>query len=455
MMYKKIFLFALGAFATGALHAQTPKKNIVDEVIWIVGDSPILRSDVEEFRLANEEAGQVFTDPYGQIPEQLALQKLYINQAEIDSIEANEEQVIMAAEQMVNRGIQYAGSRENLEVQLHRSIAQIREMYKEQARTQQRVEGVQRKLTSHLKITPAEVRDFFTHLPQDSLPFVPTQVEVQIITATPQVSREEVERIEERLREFARRVNEGETEFSRLARLYSQDGSARNGGELGLSGRNQWVPEFANVAFTLNDPKKVSKIVRTEFGYHILQFIEKRGDKVNVRHILLKPEIKSEEYDKQLARLDSIVMDIRAGKFTFEDAALNLSDDKDSRNNYGIMSNMRNDQGVLVSRFEMKDLPQDIARQVEKMKVGEISPAFRMVDPKTGGEICAVIKLRNRIEAHRANLTDDFQMLKNIYTNKRQNEVLRKWIAEKVKTTYTRIHPEWRNHKFEYEGWIK
>lgn len=454
-MYKHIILLALSLFSMGTAMAQSLKKNIVDEVIWVVGDSPILRSDVEEFRIANEEAGQMFTDPYGQIPEQLAVQKLYINQAEIDSIEANEDQVMMAADQMVNRGIQYAGSRENLEMQLHRSIAQIREMYKEQARTQQRVEGVQRKLTEHLKITPAEVRDHFSRQPQDSLPFVPTQVEVQIITATPRVDREEVTRIEERLREFARRVNEGETDFARLARLYSQDGSARNGGELGLSGRNQWVPEFANVAFTLNDPKKVSKIVRTEFGYHIMQLIEKRGDKVNVRHILLKPEIKSEEYDRQLARLDSIVLDINAGKFTFEDGARMLSDDKDSRNNYGIMSNQRDERSALISRFEMKELPQEIARLVEKMKVGEVSKAFRMMDSKTGGEICAVIKLRNRIEGHRANLTDDFQLLKNIYTNQRQNEMLRKWIAEKVKTTYTRINPEWRNHKFEYEGWIK
>ena len=166
-------------------------------------------------------------------------------------------------------------------------------------------------------MTPAEVRKYFSSLPEDSLPLIPTQVEVQIITSVPKVSRAEVERIESRLRDFAKRINSGESEFSTLAKIYSQDGSARNGGELGYSGRNQWVPEFANVAFSLNDPKKVSKIVRTEFGFHIIQLIDKRGDRINVRHILLKPEIEESEYERALGRLDSIADDIRNDKFTF------------------------------------------------------------------------------------------------------------------------------------------
>ena len=209
------------------------------------------------------------------------------------------------------------------------------------------------------------------------------------------------------------------------------------------------------MAFSLTDPKKVSKIVRTEFGFHILQLIEKQGDKVNVRHILLKPEIKEGEYERLTSRLDSIASDIKAGKFSFEDAAQQLSDDKDTRNNKGLMVAQDESTGALTARFQMKSLPQDIAKVVDTMKVGEVSQAFRMMDEKTGQEICAIVKLKDRIESHRANITDDFQVLKSMILQKRQNEALQKWIAEKIKTTYTRINPEWRNHTFQHEGWIK
>ena len=282
----------------------------VDEVIWMVGDEPILLSDVEEMRISAEMYGERIENPYCVIPEQLAIQKLFLHQAALDSIEVDESLIIKAADEQVNRAIQNFGSRENVETMARKTIAQFREQQKTMFRNDEKIRQVRKKITDNLKITPAEVREYFNNLPQDSLPLIPTQVEVQIITSAPQVTRKEVERIEERLREFARQVNSGETEFSMLAKFYSQDGSARNGGELGYSGRNQWVPEFSNVAFSLNDPKKVSKIVRTEYGFHIIQFIDKRGDKVNVRHILLKPEIEENEITKSLEKLDSIANEI-------------------------------------------------------------------------------------------------------------------------------------------------
>ena len=268
------------------------------------------------------------------------------------------------------------------------------------------------------------------------------------------MSREEIERIEEQLNGYAKRVNDGE-DFARIARMYSQDGSARNGGELGLSGRNQWVKPFADVAFSLNDPKKVSKIVKTEFGYHIIQLIEKRGDKVNARHILLKPEIKAEEVERCISRLDSIGTDIRNNKFSFEDAARELSDDKDTRNNHGLMVQVNPMSREIQARFEMKDLPQDVAKVVDTLQVGQLSKAFTMIDPKTGQEVCAIVKLRSRTERHPANLTEDFQTLRTVYLNHRRQEIIQKWIVNKIKSTYTRISPEWRNHKFEYAGWLK
>lgn len=456
IMKNRLFLLlALVACATFSF-AQNARKNVVDEVIWVVGDEAILLSDVEEARVGMEMNGEAIENPYATIPEELAIKKLYIHQAELDSIEVNESAIVKAAEERLNFFIQQYGSRENMEAMAHKTTAQMRELFIEMGRTQQLEEGVKRNLTSNIRVTPAEVRDYFSKMPQDSLPFIPTKVEVQIITSVPKVGPEELNRIEGQLREFARQVNEGEKTFAHLARMYSQDkGSARNGGETGLSGRNEWVPEFASVAFSLTDPKKVSRIVRTEFGFHIMQLIEKRGDKVNVRHILLQPEIEESEYERCIHRLDSIAADIHDGKFTFEEAALILSDDKDTKLNRGIMANVNYATGDVTSRFEMQELPQDIAKIVANMAVGDVSPAVRIINEKTGSEICALIKLKSRVEGHRASMNEDFQVLKGIVEEKRKNEVIQKWLAEKIKNTYTRIAPGWRDYTFRYEGWVK
>lgn len=443
----------------GALLALSPmlgfaQTNIVDEIIWVVGNEPILLSDVEETRISSEAYGQPVDNPYCTIPEQIAVNKLFVHQAELDSVTVSESDVIRAVDNRINESIQAFGSREALEQMYGRSVSQMRENLKKQYREQMMADEVRQKLTTDVKATPAEVREYFKNVPKDSLPFIPTQVEVQIITSVPEVPRAEVERIENKLREYARRVNSGEADFSTLAKFYSEDGSARNGGELGYMGRNQLVPEFANVAFTLNDPKKVSKIVRSEYGYHIIQLIDKKGDKINVRHILLKPHIDDSEIEKGIARLDSIANDIRANKFTFDAAALALSDDKDTRNNHGLMANVDQQNGTVSSRFEMQDLPADVAKVVDTLNVGQISRAFRMTNDK-GQEVCAVVMLKNRIEGHPANMTEDFQTLRDVVVNKRKEEKIEQWIKDKIKTTYVRISPDWRNCKFHYEGWVK
>lgn len=450
-MKKNIYcalLFALLPFMASA------QSNVVDQIIWVVGDEPILLSDVEETRISSEAYGEPIDNPYCTIPEQIAINKLFIHQAELDSVNVSEGDIIKGVDNRINEFIQTYGSREALEQMYGRSISQMRENLKKQYREQMMADEVRQKLTKDIKATPAEVREYFKNMPTDSLPFIPTQVEVQIITSTPAVSRAEVERIESKLREYAQRVNKGEADFSTLAKFYSEDGSARNGGELGYMGRNQLVPEFANVAFSLNDPKKVSKIVRSEYGYHIIQLIDKKGDKVNVRHILLKPHIDESEIERGIARLDSIADDIRAKKFTFDAAAQALSDDKDTRNNHGLMANVNQQTGSISSRFEMKDLPQDIAKVVDTLKVGEMSRAFRMTNEK-GQEVCALVLLKNRIDGHHASMTEDFQTLRDVVINKRSEEAIEEWIKDKINTTYIRISPEWRNCNFKYKGWIK
>jgi peptidyl-prolyl cis-trans isomerase SurA len=278
-------------------------------------------------------------------------------------------------------------------------------------------------------------------------------VEVQIITQQPRIEQEEINRVKEELRNYTDRINKGESSFQTLARLYSEDpGTARRGGELDYTGRGMLDPAFANVAFALTDPKRVSKIVESEFGFHIIQLIDKRGEKIKVRHILRKPVVSDEAVEKALTRLDSIRADIVADKFTFDDGASVISDDKDTRNNHGLMANFT--QEGRTSRFKMAELPAEVARAVDTLQVGGISKPFTMINER-GKTVCAIAKLKSRIEGHKATITEDFQVLKNLVLNKRRNQVLHDWVVKRIKSTYVRVNDRYRDCQFEYEGWVR
>jgi len=449
MNFKFVVLCALALMTGSAVYGQ---DNVIDEVVWVVGDEAILKSEVEEARMSALYEGRKFDgDPYCVIPEEIAVQKLFLHQAALDSIEVAESEVIQRVDQMTNMYIANIGSREKMEEYFNKTSSQIREALRENAREGLKVQRMQQKLVGEIKITPAEVRRHFKDLPQDSIPYIPTQVEVQIITQQPKIPLEEIEDVKSRLREYTDRVNKGES-FSMLARLYSDDrGTAINGGEMPFTGRGYLDPAFANVAFNLQDPNKVSKIVESEYGFHIIQLMEKRGDRIKVRHILLKPHVPEESLMAGTARLDSIADDIRNGKFTFEEAASVLSQDKDTRNNHGLLPNPQTN----TSKFEMQELPPEIAKVVDKMKVGEISEAFTMIPQKTGKEECVIVKLKSRINGHKATISEDYQNLKEIVLEKRRDEMLDKWIREKQKHTYVRINENWKNCTFKYPGWIK
>ncbi|MBR5655244.1 MAG: peptidylprolyl isomerase [Prevotella sp.] len=432
-----------------------PETSIIDEVIWVVGDEPILKSDVEVFRMQAEQEGMKWNgDPDCAIPEQLAVQKLFLHQAAIDSLEVTESDISQGVEDQLNRWIQLAGSQEKLEEYQMKSISQIRQDLRDDYKNSQLVQKMRMKLVEDVTVTPADVRNYFKDVPEDSIPYVPTEVEVEIITLQPKISIEEINRVKDQLREYTERVTKGETTFATLALLYSEDsGSARKGGELGYVGRVYLDPAFANVAFNLTDPKKISKIVESEFGYHIIQLIDKRGDKVNVRHILRKPQVTQEAIEQGIARLDSIADDIRDGKFTFEEGATFISDDKDTKNNHGLMSNV-SEEGRS-SRFQMKDLPMEVARVVDTLKVGQVSKAFTMVNARTQKQVCAIVKLKNRVEEHRATITEDFQVMKAVVLEKRRTDAIKDWLADKIKRTYVRMNDRYKDCEFEYQGWVK
>ena len=428
------------------------QNNVIDEVVWVVGDEVILKSDVEELRLNYLYRGvPIEGNPYCVIPEQIAIQKLFLNQAKLDSIEVAESQVIRMVDMQMSENLQIFGSKEKMEEVMNKSTSQIRKELRDNIREGQIVKMVQESLVGDIAVTPAEVRRFYQKLPQDSIPYIPTKVEVQVITQKPKISLAEVDDVKRRLREFAEQSNSGEMSFSTLARLYSEDlGSAMKGGEIGFTGRSSLAPEYANVAFNLQDGNKVSKIVETEFGFHIIQLIEKRGDRINTRHILLKPKVSSEDLESSLHRLDSIANDVRDGKFNFEEAATYLSDHKETRNNGGLLPNPMDN----TSKFEMQLLPPEIAKAIEKMNVGEISNAFTWMDDK-GREVCAIVKLKDRISGHKATITEDYQSLRELVISQKQEEILHKWILKKQKETYVKINEGWRDCEFKYDGWIQ
>ncbi|GAB6008168.1 peptidylprolyl isomerase [Dysgonomonas reticulitermitis] len=450
---KKKILLAILLCLSVISYAQ---NNVIDEIIWVVGDEAILKSDVEDMRRDLISRGeQLKGDPYCFIPEQLAVQKLFLDQAKADSITIQSSTITREADYREKYYINAVGSKEKLEEYWRMPLSQIRERIREQIQNQYLTDEVKKKLTAKMSLTPSEVRKYYAQLPKDSLPFIQTTVEVQIITNEPVVPVTEVDKVKERLRDFTNRINSGEQSFSTLAIMYSEDGSSANGGELGFNGRAQWVPEFAGMAFSLNDPKKVSNIVETEYGFHILQLIERRGDQVNVRHILLKPKVPGEAFDRSITRMDSLAKDIRAQKFTFEDATA-ISHDKDTRSNNGLMVNEgRESSNHGTPRFIMEELPPEVSKAVATMKVGDVSAPFKMILQKNGKEVVAIVKLRSRVEGHVANVSDDFQILKEIVEDRKQEEILKKWLQAKIKDTYVRIDKDWQNCDFQYSGWIK
>ena len=447
----KIKFLTFAALVCASYYAIA-QDNIAEEVAWVVGDEPIYKSQIEEqYSQMQYENIPIDGDPYCVIPEKLAIEKLFLHQAEIDTIVVEDATVQQEVNARINLFIENLGSKEKVEEYFRKPIPDMREALMEMMKNQYTIQRVQQELTDDVKATPADVRKYFEGLPKDSIPFVPMQVEVQIISIKPVIPQQEIEEVKSRLRDYANRVNTGESEFSTLAILYSEDGSSVRGGEVGFKGRTELLPEYASVAFNLTDPKKASKIVETEAGFHIIQLIEKRGDKINTRHILLKPKVSEKELTEGIERLDSLRSDLIAKKFTFEEAAQYLSQDKDTRNNQGLMVNQQN----LNTKFEMAQLPQEVAKQVDKLNIGEISEPFIMIDQKTNREIVAIVKLKSRIEGHKANLRDDYEVLKQMYENHAKREIIANWISQKIENTYIYIEDGWRDCDFEHKGWLK
>lgn len=444
----KNILIALFISLTTIINAQ---KGVIDEVVAVVGEDAILLSEIEAQFLRMQAEGHSYEgDLKCNILEQLLLHKLLLNQAKIDSITINENSIITEVDATINHYIQQIGSKEKMEEYFNKPTAKIKEELRIVKREQNLTQSMRREISNEIVVTPAQVRYHFRNMKESELPILPGQIEVEQIVVEPKIEQKEIERIKEQLRTYQQKVKEG-TDFAMLAILYSDDeGSARRGGELGFMGKGQLVPEFADVAFSLRDKNKVSRIVESEYGYHIIQLIERRGNRVNCRHILLKPKVSAESKKTASERLDSLSSMITKNEIDFNTAARLYSYDEDTRGNGGLLANAMTGS----SKFELTQLPPEIAKVVENMSPGEISKPFAMIN-KSGKQVYALVRLKTKTDSHVANIDQDYIAIKDIYLQEKQEAYMEQWIKEKQQEIYISIDDKWAQCNFENKGWVK
>lgn len=433
-----------------------PQKKVIDRIVWLVADEPILQSDIEyqKLRLRSENIAME-GNPDCFIPEQMAVQMLFLAQAELDSIAADETMINRQVDGYLKNLVAQVGSKEKLEEYFGKSYSQIVDDQRRIVRNNSIAGMMKDNIIKDVTVTPSEIRSYFASIPTDSLPYINTKVEVQVIVRRPEVRLAEIDRIKSQLRGYAQEVNTDKSNFTTLARLYSEDSrTALNGGEYGFVSRSSLEPEFARIVFNMSANQKVSPIIETQEGYHIVQLIEKRGELVNFRHILLRPKVTDEALEVEKSRLDSVAAKITAGELTFEEAVDRFSTDPNTINNHGLMVNQDYSSPLVgSSEFMLEELPQDISRAIANLKPGEYSQAFTSRSD-TGVKQVMLVKLHARQEAHRANMQQDFQTIKELALQKKQNQVLDEWIIEKQKSTFIEIAPEYQQCDFRYPNWI-
>lgn len=440
--------FSAALVLSAVFFIQTVFSQVIDKVIAVVGDNVMLKSDLENQKSQYLQSGyDVSQNTPCELLEELLFQKLLLNQAQLDSVEVGEAQVQSELERRLRFFINQIGSEEKLEEYYQKSIAEIKADFHDLIKEQLLVQTMQQKISGNIKITPAEVKDFFERLPKDSLPFISSEIEVAHIVKKPEIQPDEKKVVKEKLEGLRNRVLKGE-DFGTLAYLYSEDpGSAKQNGELGFVTRNALVPEFATVAFTIK-PGEVSDIVETEYGYHLIQLIEKRGEQVNVRHILLIPKVAPEDLVRSKNYLDSIAEVMkRTDTMSFELAAQLFSDDKESKMNGGRVINPQTG----TTKFDAELLGQFdpmLFFTTEKMNIGEVSKPVLWQKPD-GSQAYRIVRLVSRSEPHRANLKDDYQKIQEVALQEKQDRAIKLWIEKKIKKTYIKMDDQYKNCKFE------
>jgi peptidyl-prolyl cis-trans isomerase SurA len=447
-MHRVLSLFSMLLFLHSA--ELLCQQKIIDEILAVVGDKKILLSDIEkQYKQLIDQGVKPADDLRCQIFEEFLSQKLMLNQAEIDSIEVTDAETELQLDQRLKFFINQVGSEENLIKHFeNKSILEIKEDIRDAIKEQILIERMRSDIIGNISVTPSEVKSFYKSLPKDSIPYVNSEIEISQIVTYPSTSEQAIYDVREKLLNLRQRIINGER-FGTLAVLYSEDGSASKGGDIGWANKADLDPEYAKAAFGLKKGA-VSKIVKSSFGYHIIELIDRTEDRVHTRHILMKPVISIEAKEQAKSRLDSIIRLIRLDSLTFSQAALRFSQDEDTRMNGGQVINETTGN----SKFELNNFDTRDYLVIKNLNIGEISDPYESTD-KHGKIIFKAVILKNRTNPHVANLKEDYDLLKQMTMYNKQSEIVDNWVKEKIESTYIRLNDDYKNCKFRISGWLK
>lgn len=449
--HKIINLTALFLVAALFTISTTAQDKVVDQIVAIVGGNIILKSEIERMNIEQQAQGVTTEgDMKCEILENFLVDKLLVAEAELDTlIEVTPSQVNQRMDQQLAMYVSYMGSEKAVEEYFKKSFVEIKSEMREGIRNQLLSQQMRDKIVKDVTVTPSEVRYNFRNLKNEEIPTLPTQYEYAQITFQPTIDLEEDNRIKSKLRDIKKRIEDGSS-FATMAVLYSEDGSAKDGGVIGYLGRAELDPAYASAAFNLKDDK-ISNVVRSAFGYHIIQLVDKKGDKINTRHILIKPKVSVEAKESAQARLDSLANMIRNNEVSFEEAASVFSFDINSRNNAGMVVN----PNTMSSKFAVEDLDPDVSKIITKMNINEVSAPFESIDRETQLPVFKIVKVLKKTDSHKANLQNDYQQLAEMYLAKKKETVFNEWIGKQQSETYIRIDATYANCNFNFESWIK
>ena len=444
-----IILCVLAIFAGQGAAGQ----QVVESVVAVVGNEVVYLSEIEGqvVQLKAERDPTPVEQLRCRIFEDQLIQKLFLDQARIDSIEVSPESVESDLNGRLTEYIRRAGSEQALESYFNKSMTEIRKDLREMLTNQYIVQETQGTIAQDITVTPDEVKKYFSSIPRDSLPLMPRKVQLSMISVEPPDMEASKAEVRQRLLDLRSRIINGDS-FSTLAVLYSEDpGSAARGGELGFNTRGELAKPYAEAAWSLKQGV-VSKIVETEFGFHIIQLVERKGDMVNSRHILMKPKLTPEQTEWAILKLDSIAALVRTDSLTFAHAAMRYSSDKTTRANGGKMVSQNPSERV--NWLTLDELSREVNLVVRNMKLGEISEPFRTTDAK-GNNIYCIVRLDEEIPAHNVNMKDDYNFLAEAALRDKQGRMYEDWIREKIKRTYIRISDDFKGCTFHYSGWFE
>ncbi len=452
----KISLSIIVLFFSFVSFAQQPENNpdVVDKVIAVVGQNMIKKSELETAYLQQKmNSNFIIENEYERrcdILEGMLINKLMLHQAEVDSVEVTEDEVNREMDNRIRYMISAYGSQEMLEKQMRRSLSEIKSYYKDVIKENIMIAQIEQKLTGSITVTPREVVDFYNSIPKDSLPTIEQEYVFSQIVKTPEVSEEEKERVKSKLNEYRDRILKG-SKFSTIATLYSEDpASAKKGGELGFFSRGQMVGEFENAAFALQDGE-ISPIIETKYGYHIIQMIERRGNQVNCRHILLQPKVTPQQLQEAYDQLEQIKKEIDNGEITFEEAILKYSDDA-SKINEGLIINPYNASAIF-SKDAINETISNVDKvDFESMKEGEITKPIRFKTELS--DAYRLIKINRKTDAHKVDLTLDYDKIQASALDNKKTEIIKEWANKRLKKTYVKIDADYQGCDFKL-NWIK